>query len=197
MSSERCEHPATPKGTDSALFDHAAFGDAGSGIDRKHLRIYRIERLCSLHVLRQLQLANLCDHLECRCVCKDDCYSADFDVPDEPVCSDEQAEPVPVEIHSSGLETASEEKAFRLNSKIGILKRFRIRVIFQNLPNYITIVIGILFANFILMFGFMFEPMLDHFQEQITSNMIADYQYLLKAPQKLKMQMQKNTVQLL
>ena len=29
----------------------------------------------------------------------------------------------------------------------------------------------------------MFEPMLDHFQDQITSNMIADYQYLLKAPQ--------------
>lgn len=99
------------RGTDSALFDDAAFGDVGSGIDRKHLRIYRIERLCSLHVLRQLQPANLCDHLECRCVCKDDCYSADFDVPDEPVCSDEQAKPVPVEVHSSGLETASEEES--------------------------------------------------------------------------------------
>lgn len=89
----------------------------------------------------------------------------------------------PLKFIRRDLKRHQKKKAFRLNSKIGILKRFRIRVIFQNLPNYITIVIGILFANFILMFGFMFEPMLDHFQEQITSNMIADYQYLLKAPQ--------------
>ena len=89
----------------------------------------------------------------------------------------------PLKFIRRDLKRHQKKKAFRLNSKIGILKRFRIRVIFQNLPNYITIVIGILFANFILMFGFMFEPMLDHFQDQITSNMIADYQYLLKAPQ--------------
>ena len=87
----------------------------------------------------------------------------------------------PLKFIRRDLKRHQKKKAFRLNSKIGILKR--IRVIFQNLPNYITIVIGILFANFILMFGFMFEPMLDHFQDQITSNMIADYQYLLKAPQ--------------
>lgn len=92
----------------------------------------------------------------------------------------------PLKFIRRDLKRHQKKKAFKLNTKIGILKRFRLRVIFQNFPNYITIIIGIFFANFILMFGFMFGPMLDHFQEQITSNMIADYQYVLKTPQETK-----------
>lgn len=81
------------------------------------------------------------------------------------------------------LSRRKKKKAFRLNTKIGILKRFRIRIVFQNIPNYATVIIGVFFANIILLFGFMLGPLLDHFQEEITSNMICDYQYILKVPQ--------------
>lgn len=60
--------------------------------------------------------------------------------------------------------------------------RFRIRVILQNIPNYIMLVVGICFAHVLLMFGLMMHPLLDHFQEETIENMIAEYQYVLKAP---------------
>lgn len=74
------------------------------------------------------------------------------------------------------------KKALRLSTRIGILKRFRLRVILQNLPNYVTIVIGMFLANTILLFGCGLLPMLAHYQEEITENMIAEHQYVLKMP---------------
>lgn len=88
----------------------------------------------------------------------------------------------PLQFIRRDLSKRKKKKAFRLNTKIGIMNRFRIRVIFQNIPNYITIFIGIFFANAILLFGMMFAPMLDHYQDVITSNLLANHQYLLKAP---------------
>lgn len=89
----------------------------------------------------------------------------------------------PLKFLRRDLKRRQKKKAFKLNTKIGILKRFRLRVIFQNMPNYVTITIGVLFANFLLLFGVMFGPLLDHYQEEITNNLICQYQYVLKAPQ--------------
>lgn len=80
------------------------------------------------------------------------------------------------------LATRKREKAFRLNTRIPIFTRFQLRVFFQNIPNYVVIFIGVMFANFILLFGFLFEPLLDRFSDEILDNMISDYQYVLKAP---------------
>ena len=80
------------------------------------------------------------------------------------------------------LSTKKKKKAFRLNTKIKIMTRFRLRVILQNLPNYITIIVGMFLANTIMLFGSGMEPLMDHYQEEITSNMISEYQYLLKVP---------------
>lgn len=80
------------------------------------------------------------------------------------------------------LATRKREKAFRLNTRIPIFTRFQIRVFFQNIPNYVVIFIGIMFANFILLFGFLFSPLLDKFSDEILANMISDYQYVLKMP---------------
>lgn len=89
----------------------------------------------------------------------------------------------PLQFLRRDLTRRKKKKAFPLNTKLGILLRFRLRIIFQNLPNYSMAVIGVFFANVILLFGFMFTPLLDHFQEEITSNMLSAYQYILKAPQ--------------
>lgn len=80
------------------------------------------------------------------------------------------------------LATRKREKAFRLNTRIPIFTRFQLRVFFQNIPNYVVIFIGIMFANFILLFGFLFSPLLDKFSDEILANMISDYQYVLKMP---------------
>ncbi|MBQ3565748.1 MAG: ABC transporter permease [Oscillospiraceae bacterium] len=88
----------------------------------------------------------------------------------------------PLKFIRRDLSTRKKKKAFKLNTKINILTRFRLRVIFQNIPNYITIIVGIVFANLILLFGCGLEPLIDHYSKEITSNMISDYQYILKAP---------------
>ena len=49
------------------------------------------------------------------------------------------------------------------------------------MPNYITLFIGILFANVLLLFGIMLGPMLTHYQNEITDKLIAKHQYVLKA----------------
>ncbi|MBR1739159.1 MAG: ABC transporter permease [Ruminococcus sp.] len=68
----------------------------------------------------------------------------------------------------------TKKKAFRLNTKIPIMTRFRLRVIFQNIPNYLTIFIGILLADVILFFGLGFAPLLNTFEKNVTDNLLAE-----------------------
>ena len=86
----------------------------------------------------------------------------------------------PLQFIRHDLSRRKKKKAFRLNTKIGIMKRFRLRVLFQNMPNYIMMVIGALLGNVLVMFGLVLGPVLDNYQQEITSNLLADHQYLLK-----------------
>lgn len=88
----------------------------------------------------------------------------------------------PLKFIRRDLKTKQKKKAFRLNTKIGIMHRFRMRIVFQNMPNYITIVIGIFFANIILLLGMGFPELLDNNSKLISESIICDYQYILKAP---------------
>lgn len=88
----------------------------------------------------------------------------------------------PLKFIRRDLSKRQKKKAIRLNTKIGIMKRFRLRIIFQNMPNYIMIAVGIFFANLIILLGIAFPSLLDKYEEDITDNMICDYQYILKAP---------------
>ncbi len=74
------------------------------------------------------------------------------------------------------------KKAFRLNTKIPFMHRFRLRVVFQNISNYITLFIGIFFAAVIMIFSLMFGPLLDDYSTIVGKSVIAKYQYALKAP---------------
>lgn len=88
----------------------------------------------------------------------------------------------PLKFLRRDLKKGQKKKVFRLTTKTGIMKRFRLRIIFQNMPNYITIVIGIFLANLILLLGLAFPALLDKYQQDITSNMLCEYQYILKTP---------------
>ena len=74
------------------------------------------------------------------------------------------------------------KKAFRLNTKIPFMHRFRLRVVFQNVSNYSTLFIGIFFAAVIVIFSLMFGPLLDDYSTMVGKSVIAKYQYVLKAP---------------
>lgn len=88
----------------------------------------------------------------------------------------------PLQFIRRDLSKRKKKKAFRLNTKIPIMRRFQMRVIFQNFPNHIMIFFGVFFANFILMFGMILQPMLVHYQNTITDNVLSAYQYILKTP---------------
>ena len=75
-----------------------------------------------------------------------------------------------------------QKRAIRLSSRIKIFSRFRLRVIFQNMSNYIVLFIGIIFANLLLMFGLLLPSALSHYQGEIQGNMLAKYQYMLQVP---------------
>ena len=80
------------------------------------------------------------------------------------------------------LKTKQRKKALKLNTKIGIMHRFRIRIILQNMPNYVMIVIGIFLANMIFLLGMGFPEILDRNNKNVSENIICDYQYILKMP---------------
>ncbi len=80
------------------------------------------------------------------------------------------------------LSKRKKKKALRLNDRLSLMTRFRLRILLQNLPNYITILVGIFFANVLLLFGFVLPPLVDNYEKDIISNLIAEYQYVLKAP---------------
>ncbi len=88
----------------------------------------------------------------------------------------------PLKFIRRDLKKSKKKKALRLNSKIGIMKRFRLRIILQNMPNYITIIIGVFLANVIMVFGVSFPALLNNHSEKLADNMISKYQYVLKAP---------------
>ncbi len=87
----------------------------------------------------------------------------------------------PMKFLRRDLSTRQKKKAFKLNTKIGIMKRFRLRIIFQNMPNYLTLVFGIFFANVIMILGMAFPALMERHQEIISENIVSSYQYILKA----------------
>ena len=84
------------------------------------------------------------------------------------------------------LSKKTRRKAVRLNTKIPFMHRFRLRVVFQNISNYITLFAGILFASVIVIFSLMFGPLIDDYSKLVGKSIIADYQYVLKAPAETK-----------
>ena len=89
----------------------------------------------------------------------------------------------PLKFIRRDLKKRQRKKAFKLNTKINIMTRFRLRVLFQNIPNYITLFFGIFFANIIIIFCLMLTPIVDDFEKDTVNNMIASNQYVLRMPE--------------
>ena len=88
----------------------------------------------------------------------------------------------PLQFLRRDLRRRKTKRAFPLSPVIPFMDRFRIRVIAQNLPNYVILLVGIFFANILLIFGLALPQALDHYQEVIADNLLANHQYILQIP---------------
>ncbi|MDO4942437.1 MAG: ABC transporter permease [Lachnospiraceae bacterium] len=88
----------------------------------------------------------------------------------------------PLKFLRKDLNRKKQKKTLHLSHQIPFMTRFRARIIFQNISNYIVLLIGILFANLLLIFGMSLPAVLHHYQETISDNMLCNYQYILQVP---------------
>lgn len=61
------------------------------------------------------------------------------------------------------------------------MNRFRLRIIFQNIPNYLILSAGIFFIAVMLSMAVGMPDTLDYYKENTTDMMFSKYQYILKA----------------
>ncbi|MBP3754727.1 MAG: permease [Lachnospiraceae bacterium] len=69
-------------------------------------------------------------------------------------------------------------KAMRL-PHWSFMRRFRLRILFQNIPNYIVLIFGVIFIELMLCFAFGLPDSLNHYSEKAPDMVFADYQYML------------------
>ena len=88
----------------------------------------------------------------------------------------------PLKFLRRDLKRRRNHRALPLSCHIPFFSRFRLRVIFQNVGNYVMLLIGVLFAVLLLMFGLGLPDCLDNYQASIESNLLSNYQYILQIP---------------
>ncbi len=86
----------------------------------------------------------------------------------------------PLKFIRRDLSRQGKEKSMRL-PEMHFFARFRLRIILQNKSSYLTLFVGIFFASFLLLFGLVLGPLLSHYEETTLENVLAEYQYVLKA----------------
>ncbi len=69
-------------------------------------------------------------------------------------------------------------KAMRL-PRWSFLKRFRLRIFFQNIPNYLVLIFGVIFIELMMCFAFGLPDSLNHYAKVAPDMMFAEYQYML------------------
>ncbi len=77
------------------------------------------------------------------------------------------------------LKKSKKGKAMRL-PKWSFFCRFRLRIVFQNLPNYLTLFLGVFFVMIMLAMSIGLPDTLSYYKDNATDLMFAKYQYVLK-----------------
>lgn len=72
------------------------------------------------------------------------------------------------------------KKAMRL-PRWKFFSRFRLRVIFQNIPNYLILFVGIFFVSVMLAMAVGLPDTLNYYKKNVSDLMFAKYQYVLKS----------------
>lgn len=88
----------------------------------------------------------------------------------------------PLQFLRHDLKKAKRKKAMRL-PRWKFINRFRLRIIFQNLPNYVILLAGIAFVMVMMAMAVGMPQTLQYYEDHVTEMMFAKYQYVLKSYQ--------------
>lgn len=86
----------------------------------------------------------------------------------------------PLQFLHHDLKKSKRGKAMRL-PRWKFFGRFRLRIVLQNIPNYMVLTFGIFFVSFMMLFAIGLPETLDIYKENATDNMFAEYQYMLNS----------------
>ncbi len=86
----------------------------------------------------------------------------------------------PLQFLRSDLKKSKRKKAMRL-PKWKFFNRFRLRIIFQNIPNYLILFFGVFFITVMLAMAVGMPDTLGYYKENAGDMMFAKYQYVLKS----------------
>lgn len=89
-----------------------------------------------------------------------------------------QMKHTPLEFLRQDFKKNRRKKAMRL-PKWKFFSRFRLRIIFQNIPNYLILLFGIFFVCVMLAMAVGMPDTLDYYKDNAGNRMFADYQYVL------------------
>ncbi len=59
------------------------------------------------------------------------------------------------------------------------MKRFRLRILFQNMPSYVVLIFGVIFIELMMCFAFGLPDSLNNYGDRAHEMIFADYQYML------------------
>lgn len=77
------------------------------------------------------------------------------------------------------LSNGKKKQAVSLSERLPFISRFRLRILFQNIPSYLTMFVGVFLGGVLVVFGLMFGPMLTDYGNLVRETQISAYQYVL------------------
>ena len=77
------------------------------------------------------------------------------------------------------LKQSGQKNIIKLPKKMSFFSKFRLRILFQNIPSYLTMFFGIILAGTLVVFGSMFAPLLDDYSNVVKQSQISKYQYIM------------------
>ncbi len=77
------------------------------------------------------------------------------------------------------LKKKSKASVIRLPKKLPFFSKFRLRILFENIPSYLTLFIGVVLAGMLVVFGTMFGPLIEDYTKLVDETKLASYQYIL------------------
>lgn len=86
----------------------------------------------------------------------------------------------PLQFLRHDLKKSKRKKAMRL-PKWNFLNRFRMRIVFQNVSNYLILFVGIWFIAIMLAMAVGMPETLDYYKSNVSNMMFTNYQYVLKS----------------
>lgn len=87
----------------------------------------------------------------------------------------------PLRLLRKELKRSGKKGAVKLPN-FSFIKRFKLRILLQNVGSYCVLFFGIFMASFLLLFGLGLTPLFDNYVDSIEDTLMADNQYILRQP---------------